>query len=322
MKVFLWTLPLIVSCSHEEDRSLPATWQAFIVCEGNFNSDNSSLTLLDTLQSDTTFRKAYEVVNDGGLGDFAHGMVVAGTRGYIAVTGSDRIEVIDMATLESIGPIEGIDSPRHLVTDGSLLWVTSYSDSAVYCVSLMTETIVQSYRLGHRPDEIAHYNDFLFISNASTGDSAISIITLSDQSVQRVTVGRNPVSLDVMPRRSEIFVACQGAGTIVVLDASSHVVMRTLASGIAPVKVVCGDPYVAYIRSENGDVTIYNTDTDESRSTSAGNFHGIAFGGMDLFALDARDFVGRGEVQWMSPALTVKRIFSTDTAPVHMTFMP
>jgi len=325
----VWLAALIwIGCTEDEkNESLPNQWQAFIVCEGNFGSGNGEITLVDTVESDSTHRRAYFTVNSTKLGDYPHGAWSMATTLLVTVTNSNRVAMVDMPTMERIGTIENVHTPRSGTTDGVLSYVTEFEDSTVAVIDPAAKLVTKRWKLIHKPDEIAWLAGKLFVSAApGQNDTIISVIDPMTDLIQTVTIGLNPISLSGIPGRSEVYVASAGnsstEGFIGVVDMTTYSIKSKIGEGenIRPTRVVAQNPNIAFIITENGNVRVQNMESGVTQETDGRNYYNLGWGNGELFALDARDFVGHGEVHWLATDLSIRKVMATDTAPVNILF--
>lgn len=314
------------SDSQNESTDLPSVSQVFIVCEGNYGSNNATLSVLDSVESDTTFNNVFASANGRKLGDHAHSMLVVDTLGFIAVTNSDKIEIIDTRTYESIQTVKEIASPRSIVHWNDKLLITSYSDSSIVSLSFSTRTLDFRVKLKHRPDEIALLNDKAYISNSpNLNDSVITVVDLPTHQTDTIILTKNPVSLVADGIRNRIYVACSGSGTagyIAVIDGVTNTVVQKIGefNSIKPVKVILQDSLLAYISSPNGPIQVYNLNQSAIAAHISGNYHAIAFGNNELFATDGLDFISNGDLVWFSSDFKIRRKFKVGRSPIGITF--
>ncbi|MBL7994013.1 hypothetical protein JNM05_01460 [bacterium] len=328
MAVTICWISFLAGCSDSSnsDVTLPSVSQAFIVCEGNYGSGNSSLSILDSIETDTTFNNVFATVNGRKLGDHAHSMLVVGSVGFITVTNSDKIEIIDTHTFESIETIGGISSPRNIITWSDKLLITSNSDSSLVSLSFATRTPDFRVKLTHRPDEIVVLNNKAYISNSpNMNDSVITVLDLETLQSDTIMLTKNPVSLAVDSAANRVYVACSGSGStgyIGVIDGATNVLIGKIGefNNIKPVKVVLRDSLLAYISSSNGPIQVWNLNQSAVTTTISGNYHTLAFGGQELFATDGLDFISNGELVWFSVDYKIRRKFKVGRSPGGIRF--
>lgn len=110
-------LSFLFSCEKEVpevEEDTGYTHGAFITNEGAFGSSNGSLSYFD-LDSLTVQNNLFNQVNSRPLGDVVQSFSVHNNRGYIVVNNSQKVEVVDMETFNSLGVIEGLSYPRHFL---------------------------------------------------------------------------------------------------------------------------------------------------------------------------------------------------------------
>ncbi len=323
-------ISFLTSCSDSADKvvDLPSVSQAFIVCEGNFGSRNASLSILDTVETDTTFNDVFAAVNGRRMGDHAHSMFVKDSLGFMAVTGSDKIEVINTRTYESISSIDVVSSPRNITGYNGTMLITGYTDSIMVVVDASTYEEEFSVKLEHRPDEIAVLNGKAYVSNApNMNDSVISVVDLTSHEVDTIMLTKNPVALVADPVRNRIYVACSGSGSngyIAVIDGAGGSVVAKLDefNNIKPVKLALRDSLLACIVSSNGPIRIYNVEQLSLVSSISGNYNALAFGEGELFAADGLDYISNGDLIWFSRTFQIRQKFKVGRSPAAIIFKP
>ena len=73
---------------------------AYVLNEGNYGSNNSSLSLLN-LTTGSIDNSVFSTANGRGLGDLAQDVVVYGTKAYVTVSGSNTLEVVSLTDNKS-----------------------------------------------------------------------------------------------------------------------------------------------------------------------------------------------------------------------------
>lgn len=321
-------ISFLSSCSgsNVEPADLPSVSHAFIVCEGNFGSRNSSLSVLDSVESDTTFNNVFLTVNNRKLGDHAHSMLVVDSLGFITVTNSDKIEIINTNTYESIETIANVPAPRNIALYNGQLLVTAYSDSMLVAYSFATRARDFTVKLRHKPDEIAVLNNKAYISSApNSNDSVITVVDLATLLTDTIILTKNPISLTADAGRNLVYVACAGSGSpgyVAVINGSTNIIIEKIGefNNIKPVKVVLQDSLLAYIASSNGPIQIYNLNQSVILSTIPGNYYSVAFGDHELFATDGLDFISNGDLIWFSRNFQIRKKFKVGRSPAGIVF--
>jgi DNA-binding beta-propeller fold protein YncE len=318
------------SCSDSSDTNhiLPKGGSAvFIVCEGNYGSSNSSLSVLDTVEYDTSFIDVYEPVNGKDLGVYAHDMYIQDSLGYISITGSNIVEIIDIRNFESVATIRNINAPRSAAVDQGKLLVTSYSDSSVYVFNIISGLKESSVKLSLHPNEIKVLDHKAFISCAPMdNDTVLTVISLQNfNQVRTISVGQKPVSIVTDYDRHLIYIACEGihkdSGCIVAVDAQTETVTSRIGQfdNIHPVRIALNDTVLACIKSDNGPVRIYNLNT-LSFTDVAGSYYSIQYHRGELFATDGGDFITSGNLIRFDTSYKVRNRYPVGIAPGAIIF--
>lgn len=139
----------------------------YVLNEGGFNQNNASISYYDFV-SNTFTANAFLAANASGdaLGDVANDAVIYGSKMYVVVNNSNKVEVLDANTLErkSDGIVD-INQPRFLVcTEGKVL-VSSYDDN-VYVLDTADYHIERKIPVGRDPEMMVALNDKIYVANS------------------------------------------------------------------------------------------------------------------------------------------------------------
>ncbi|MGX8689660.1 MAG: YncE family protein [Bacteroidaceae bacterium] len=183
---------------------------AFILSEGLFNLNNSTLAWIDfnTCKPDSwdsgvgTSYDVFEKVNGRRLGDTANDFLLYGSRLYIAVNVSSTIEILDAATCRSLSQIKmennGVASqPRYLAAHDGYVYVCCF-DGTVSKIDTVSMTVSATVTAGRNPDGICCTAGKLYVSNSggldfSNPDNTVSVIDLESFTEKtRIQLRDNP----------------------------------------------------------------------------------------------------------------------------------
>lgn len=202
-KLWIISVFILAACSSDDSVSIPiGTEGFFIVNEGGFGNGNTSLSFYDR-ETKTVANNIFASVN-GALGDQAQSMTIFNNVGYIVVQNSDKIEVINVDTYESLGTIDSdLPSPRYFLgysaTKGYVSdWGTDGVTGTVKVIDLSTNTVTKTIATGQGANELLLLNDKLYVANSGGfgRDNTISVInTTTDEVESTITVSDNPNSL-------------------------------------------------------------------------------------------------------------------------------
>jgi hypothetical protein len=202
-------LLLVVSCEPQEDPSLyPAGKGFFILNEGNYLAGNGSISFY-SIETGEIYNDLFGPVNNRGLGDIPSCLAVDGTRGYIVVNNSGTIEVVDILTMESLGTITGLDSPRQLVIDNGKGYVSSLNSQEVTVIDLESLEVSGHLAIGTTSEAMVIAGNRLFTAHWSGGSSIIVTDLSGGGVIKTITVGLEPESM-VLDKNGKLWVLCTG----------------------------------------------------------------------------------------------------------------
>ena len=150
----------------------PSTGDGFmyVLCEGNMGSNKCQLDLLNTASFEYT-QNIYPIANPSvvkELGDVGNDIKIYGSKLWIVVNCSNKVEVCDAKTCVRKGQVN-IPNCRYLAFDGGYAYVSSYVGPVqidanaqigrVYKVDTLTLEIVGQVEVGYQPEELAVVQD-------------------------------------------------------------------------------------------------------------------------------------------------------------------
>lgn len=210
-----YLIPLLVlfaiSCN-DEDTGPSGIYSngIFISNQGSYQKNNGSVSFY-SYDADTVINNIFELKNGSPLGDIVQSVTISGEQCYIVVNNSNKIEVVDRHTFESLGTIV-VNQPRYMVVNNEKAYVSSWDDNSIKVVNLSDYTICNSIFVGEGPEELVLYNTSLFVTNGGIYgyDSTVSVIDIESESVTNsIVVGYNPKDL-VLDNSGNLWVLCMG----------------------------------------------------------------------------------------------------------------
>lgn len=190
------------------EATAPTTATGLYVCNaGNLsNNINGSLSFIDFATGNVT-NNLFSTINKRSLGSTVQDGIVYGSKMYIAVYGSNIIEVVDKNTAKSIKQIiptaaQG-EGPRDVVAANGKVYVSMY-DGYVSSIDTTNCTIDATVKVGPNPEEMTIANGFLYVTNSDgmnydngneNGKSVSKIGLKTFTEAKRIAVIVNPTKI-------------------------------------------------------------------------------------------------------------------------------
>lgn len=187
----------------------------FIVCEGNFQYGNASLSYYDPATGrvlDEVFLRA----NGFKLGDVAQSMVVNDGIGWIVVNNSHVIFAIDVDNFREVGRVENLTSPRYIhFVSPQKAYVSQLWDNRIFIIDPSTYAITGYITIpdmtmeSGSTEQMVQYGRYVYVNCWSYQNRIIKIDTETDEVVAELRVGIQPQSL-VLDCNGKLWVATDG----------------------------------------------------------------------------------------------------------------
>ena len=190
-----------------------------------FNSGNmaysidGSLSMVKFEKSQTVVYDIFSDVNKRSLGATVQDGIIFGENLYIAVDGSNIIEVVNKNTFKSVAtilPDETAYEPRDIVADDNYVYVSMYTGH-VSRIDPKTNKIDKTVVVGPNPEEMVIEDGYLYVVNSDgmnyganyeNGKTVSKINLKSFTEEKKIEVGLNPTA--ILEAEDNIFVLCMG----------------------------------------------------------------------------------------------------------------
>lgn len=218
--IFLPLLLVATSCREDElvvpteydivgDEAPSSSVRGFyLVNEGNMGSNKCTLDYYDYMTG-LYARNFYAERNPSvikELGDVGNDIGIYGSKLYVTVNCSHKVEVMDARTGIRIGQID-IPNCRYVRFHRGKAYVSSYvgpvmidpnaPKGAVYEVDTISLAVTRKVTVGYQPEEMEIVDDYMYVANsggyrAPNYDNTVSVIEMIDfKQVQQIPVGIN-----------------------------------------------------------------------------------------------------------------------------------
>jgi hypothetical protein len=295
----------------------------YVLCEGNYALNNSTLALYD-FQKSTLNKDFFQSKNNRKLGDTGNDMQRYGSKIYVVVNVSSQIEVIDARTGLTIKQISMFNGsiarqPRYIAFWEDKAYVCSF-DGTVARIDTSTLEVEKYITVGRNPDGIAASNGKLYVSNSggldyatSAGyDSTVSVIDIqSFTEAKRLAVGLNPYKIKA-DSYGYVYVISRGdyktvSGAWRCIDTNTDKIVATYQFDVTNFDIYGNYAYLYSFNSTTKDswIKVFNLKsksivqesfiTDGTQITTPYGINVNPDNG-DVYITDAGDYVSSGDV--------------------------
>jgi sugar lactone lactonase YvrE len=267
------------SCEVEVDAE-----DALLVFNGGnmYSSIDGSLSQIRFEKSQSVTYDVFADANGRSLGATVQDGIIFGENLYIAVDGSNTIEVVNKNTFKSVAtilPDETAYEPRDIVADDNYVYVSMYTGH-VSRIDPKTNKIDKTVAVGPNPEEMVIEDGYLYVVNSDglnygnnyeNGKSVSKINLKSFTEEKKIEVGLNPTA--IQESGDKIFVLCMGnyadvPASIFVIDENDNVTNTNI-----PATFFTEDDGILYVvDSPWGGTTSYTSYKASDLSVVSQNF--------------------------------------------------
>lgn len=335
----------------------------YLVNEGNMGSNKCTLDYFDYFTG-LYARNFYAERNPNvikELGDVGNDIGIYGSKLYVVVNCSHKVEVLDSHTGTRLGQVN-IPNCRYVRFYRGKAYVSSYvgpvlidpdaPKGAVYEVDTTSLKVTRKVSVGYQPEEMEIVDDYMYVANSGgyrvpNYDNTVSVIQMVDfKQVQQIPVGINLHRLK-KDRYNKLWVTSRGdyqsrPSRMYVLDKrrgyNQMIVTDTLPFGVSNM-AIRGDSLYFYSTewnnyTQSNTITYGIVDVRTKRLVSD-NFitdgtdkeitipYGIAVHPEtgDILVTDAKNYVSSGTLYCFDRQGRKKWSVRTGDIPAHITFL-
>ncbi len=202
------------------------------------NSESKSISVIDV--ASLTRRTRIRVPISGERGPYGVAIHPDGKRLYVTDINGNQVLIVDTARRATIGRIDVIEDPRSLVisADGTRLYVSGGDfdddgDGGISVIDTESESVVTTLRMDGGIFRLALSPDGLRLYATDRANAQLVVVDVAQNrvvnSVQVLPEGEETRDLFVSRDGSQIYVANQNSNELVIFDAESFQILRTLS---------------------------------------------------------------------------------------------
>jgi hypothetical protein len=330
----------------------------YVLNEGNMNSNKASLDYLD-YNTGTYHRNIYDQANPDvvkGLGDVGNDVGVYGSKLYVVVNNSNKVEVLNVKTAKRIAIIDIVNC-RYVVFKGGKAYVSAYlgkvgdpkaPNGIVAEIDTSTLTITRKVTVGRQPEQMVIVGSKLYVAKSGgysplNYERTISVIDLASfAELKRIDVA---INLDQMKadQYGDIYVTSRGdyyniPPDLYAIDTKTDAVKKDFKIPVSNLWIngdtayfystafsyITGANTITYNMINVKDETILNKQfiTDGTEKLIAIPY-GIAVNSEngDVFVTDAKNYVTPGTIYCFDASGHKKWSAQTGDIPGHFAFV-
>lgn len=305
---------LLASCKKNNDPTFVLPTQGvYVLNQGNFNQNNSTLTYYD-YRDKTTAADIYQSANATKLGDTGNDVGIYGSKMYIVVNNSNRLTIADAKTAKLNKQIT-ISQPRYVVFYDKNAFVTSYNGT-VSVIDTASLVITKTITVGRNPEQMVVSNAKLYVANSGgldpnyNFDKTVSVIDLTTLTeTKKITVTDNPISL-AADNYNNVYVISLGnyadiAAGLTIINANTDVVKSQPDVNLGyNIPIVANGDYVYFPTADN-KIALFNAKTQTMEranfitdGTTVTTPYALNIDKLSgyLFVTDAKDYSSNGSL--------------------------
>lgn len=319
----------------------------YILNEGNWGSNKASLDYYD--YSDGLYRRnIYGQANPEvtlGLGDVGNDVKIYGSRLYVVVNGSNKVEILNVKTAKKIGQVD-IPNCRYVAFYKNKAYVTAY-DGYVAVIDTAAMTVSTKINVGQQPEEMAVVGEKLYVANSGgynypNYERTVSVINLNTNTeIKRIDVGINLHRIKA-DSYGDLYVTSRGdydkiPSNLYVIDTKTDAVKKTFNVAAGNLAIHKDMAYVYSVEWNNNtskNVISYTKINVKDETVLPGSFitdgtesnikipYGIAVDPItaDIYVTDAKDYVTPGVLYCFDKNGKKRFQVSTGDIPASMVF--
>ena len=329
----------------------------YLLNEGNMSMNKAALDYMD-FETGIYEKEVFRTANPeevGGLGDVGNDMGIYGSKLYIVVNASNKVEVIDVNTRKKIKQIN-VDNCRYVKFYKGKAYLTTYlgsigdpnaANGKIMEIDTTSLSVTRSVNVGRQPEELVIHNDKIYVANSGgysppDYESTVSVVDIvSFEETKRIEVDINLHRMQI-DSEGDIYVSSRGdyyetPSKLFVIDTAIDEVKETFDLAVSNMTIFDDIMYIystefSYLTGEN--TISYNRLDTKTETILTDSFisdedkalikipYGITINPetKDILITDAKDYVTPGTLYCFSPEGAFKWSVETGDIPNKVVF--
>lgn len=340
-----------------EQPSDPTVKGFYLLNEGNMSMNKASLDFMN-YETGEYRRNVYSQANPdlvGGLGDVGNAIGIYGSKLYVVVNASNKIEVLDVQTNKRIKKIE-MDNPRYITFYKGKVYLSSYlgtigdpnaPNGNVVEIDTTSLNITRRVDVGRQPEELVAYNDKIYVANSGgysppNYESTVSVIDINTfAETKRIEVGINLHRLKI-DSEGDLYVTSRGdyyetPSKLFIVDTKTETVKKSFEIGVSNFTIhediaymyntefsfITGDYDISYLMLDTKTEKFLDKSfiSDANKKLIQMPYGiGVHPETGDVILTDAKDYVTPGNLHCFTPEGELKWTVQTGDIPAHIAF--
>lgn len=181
----------------------------FIVNEGSFTYGNASLSFYDPEEKEVLNDIFYNS-NGFPIGDALQSISFKDSLGFLCVSNSGKIFVMNTNTFKHIATISGLGSPRNLeIINDNKAYLSDLYSPWISIIDPVNFKQIASIKIGNSSESFISYGDLIFINSWSYNDKIYLVNSVNDELIDSITVRKQPNSM-VLDKNNKLWVLSDG----------------------------------------------------------------------------------------------------------------
>lgn len=317
----------------------------YVLNEGNWGSNKSSIDYYSYDEGKYT-RNLFGTANPSvtlGLGDVGNDIKIYGSKMYVVVNGSNKVEILNANNAKQIAKLD-IPNPRYITFYKNFAYITSYDGYVAVVDTTALSTIKTKITVGNQPEEMAVVGTKLYVANsggynAPNYDRTVSVVDLTTNTQTKkidVAVNLQHVKAD---QYGDVYVTSRGdygalSSSLYVIDSKTDLVKKDFKIPVSDFWINGDDAYLfsysyatskgTYVKLNVKDETVIsNNFITDGTDASIILPYGVAVDPTsgDIFVTDAKDYLTPGVIYAFDKTGKKKFSYTTGDIPGHIVFL-